>query len=123
MRKEMTCIVCPQGCRLLVDIDDKTKDIQVSNHKCKRGPIYAQKELTNPTRFLTATIAIENATHHRLPIKSSMEVPKQEMFNIMRELNHVIVKAPVECGDIVVKNILGLNIDIIATRDMNVKDI
>ncbi len=118
MRKEMTCIVCPQGCRLLIDIEEKSNEMTVSNHKCKRGPIYAEKELKNPTRFLTATVAIKNASHKRLPIKSSIEVPKQEMFNIMRAINKIVVSAPISCGDVVYKDILGLGIDLVATRDM-----
>lgn len=115
----MTCIVCPQGCRLLIDIDEETNEITVSNHKCNRGPIYAKKELTNPTRFLTATIQIRNANHKRLPIKSSVEVPKHEIFNIMRKINEIVVDAPVLCGDVVYENILGLGIDLVATRDMS----
>ena len=118
IEKEMTCIVCPQGCRLLVKFDEETKDIEVTNHLCKRGPEYAFKEMTNPTRFLTATIKIEHSHHRRLPIKSSQEIPKEKIFEIMDFLKTIVVSAPIENGEVVVKNILNLGIDLIATRDM-----
>ena len=119
MKKEMTCIVCPQGCRLLVEFNKTTREINVSNHLCIRRPEYAMKEMTNPTRFLIATVKIDKSLHKRLPVKTSVEVPKEKIFEIMEFLNTVSVKAPIKNGEVIISNILGLGINLVATRDMN----
>ena len=61
---------------------------------------------------------IKNAIHNRLPIKTSTEIPKNMIFDIMRELNKLEVSSPIKVGDVVLKNILNTGADIIATRDM-----
>lgn len=61
MKKEMTCIVCPMGCQLQLDIDDATLKLSVSGNNCPRGIKYAHEELTNPKRTLTTTVLLERA--------------------------------------------------------------
>lgn len=121
MSKEMICIVCPQGCRLKIDTDEETGEILVSNNICNRGPIYARKELTDPRRTITATVAVEDTIIRRLPVKSSGDIPKDMNFEVMNALKDVKVKAPVTMGDVVVSDILGLGIDMIATRSLKVQ--
>ena len=45
----LTCIVCPVGCRLTVEMEDG-KVLKVSGNECKRGEEYARKECVNPVR-------------------------------------------------------------------------
>ena len=115
----MTCIVCPQGCKLTLRINEDTNEIEVFNNRCNRGLEYAKKELTNPTRYLTATVGIKNGLHSRLPVKSSTEIPKQLNFEMMKLINKIEVVAPVKLGQIIIENILNTGINIIATRDMD----
>lgn len=121
MSKEMICIVCPQGCRLKIDTDEKTGEILVSNNICNRGPIYARKELTDPRRTITATVAIEDPIIRRLPVKSSEDIPKDMNFEVIEALKDVKVKAPITMGDVIVSDVLGLGIDMIATRTLKVQ--
>jgi CxxC motif-containing protein len=118
MTKEMICIVCPQGCRLQIDYDEKTGEMLVSNNNCNRGPIYAKKELTDPRRTVTATVAVENGVLRRLPVKTNEDVPKDKNFEVMEVINQVTVKAPIQVGDVIVPNVCGLGVDIIATRSL-----
>lgn len=120
MEQEMICIVCPQGCRLKVERDEQG-EILVSNNNCMRGPIYARKELTDPTRTLTTTIKVLDGLHDQLPVKSKDEIPKDKNFAVMEALKGLQVQAPVECGQVVMSNVLGLGIDIIATRSLSKK--
>ena len=120
MSQEMICIVCPQGCMLKID-KDENGELLVSNNKCARGPVYAQKELTNPTRTLTATVHVENGALRCLPVKSNEEIPKGRDFEAIEEIKDVVVKAPIKMGDVIVENILGLGIDLIATRSLKAK--
>ncbi len=119
--KEMICIVCPQGCKLQVRYNSKTNDYYISNHKCDRGPVYAKKELINPTRFLTATVKIEEGFHQRLPVKSSKEIPKGLITDVMQIIDKVTARAPIKLGEKVIENILDTGIDIVATRSMSMK--
>lgn len=116
MLKEMICIVCPIGCHLTVEENDG--NIEVSGNTCPRGKQYAIDELTHPTRMLTSTVEIENAIYHQLPIISSRPIPLDKIKDTMLLLKGVKVKAPVYEKDIILSNIFGLGIDIIASRDM-----
>ena len=111
--KEFICIVCPRGCHLKVD-----DNMNVSGNTCPRGKVYALNEITNPTRMITSTVAIESEELKRLPVMTSMPIPKGKIFEVMEEINKVRIKAPVKIGDVIIKNVLGLDSDIIATRNI-----
>lgn len=115
MRK-MICIICPKGCHLEIDENQK-----VSGNSCKRGEVYAINELTNPTRTVTSTIRVINGKISRVPVVTTKPVPKNKIFEVMNEINQKVVYAPVKVGDIIIKNILDLDIDIKATRDIEKK--
>ena len=55
----------------------------------------------------------------RLPVKSNKPLPKERIFDAMEVINKTCAKAPIYIGDVVIKNILGLDVDIIATKDIN----
>jgi CxxC motif-containing protein len=112
---ELTCIVCPVGCRLKVDEEN---GYAVKGNTCKRGEVYGKNELQNPTRVLTTTVAIEGGTHGRCPVRTNGAIPKSKIFEAMDVLKKLRLTAPVRCGEVVLKNILGTGIDVIATRDM-----
>lgn len=113
--KELVCIVCPKGCRLHVD---EQNGYAVTGNDCARGEAYGKKELINPTRVITSTVRIEGAHDRRLPVKTDAEIPKNAIFDAMQILNEVIVQAPIQLGEVVASNILGLGVNFVATRDM-----
>ena len=112
--KELTCIICPRGCHLVVD-----DELNVSGNTCPRGAIYAKQELTHPTRTLTTTVRIISELEVSLPVKSDKPLPKEKIFDAMELINKTSVKAPIKIGDIVVKNIFGLDVNIVATKDVS----
>lgn len=117
MIKELICITCPMGCHLKVELEEgKVKSVEGNN--CIRGKNYAIAECTHPTRMLTTTVIIKNAKYDRLPVITSAPIPKELIFTVMKELNKVEVIGPVKVNDVIVKNILNLDIDILASRSM-----
>ncbi len=118
--KELICIVCPVGCHIRVKGSDN-EHLEISGNNCPRGKKYGIKELTDPRRVLPTTVSIDNAIFTRLPVKSSEALPKKLLMKAMDEIRKVRVEAPVRIGDIIIKDILGTGIDIIATRNMDVK--
>lgn len=113
----MICIVCPVSCHLEISMEDDTI-LEVTGNACPRGDTYARKELTNPTRMLTSTVKIEGAMYDRLPVITSTDIPKGKMFDIMTEIAKVSVVAPVVNKQVLIENVCGLGVDIIASRSM-----
>lgn len=112
--KELICIMCPKGCHLTVD-----DDLNVTGNTCPRGVTYGKQEVTDPRRYLTSTVKIKSKSYRRLPVISSNDLPKDKISDVIRYLDTVEINAPVKVKDVVVKNVLGLGVDIVATRTIN----
>lgn len=112
--KELICIICPRGCRL--EVDD---NLNVTGNSCPRGVIYAKNELTHPTRTLTSTVRIISKEEALLPVKSKDPLPKEKIFAAMEIINRTCVKAPIKIGDVIIKDILNLGVDIVASKDID----
>ena len=111
--KELTCIVCPRGCRLKVD-----DNMEVTGNACPRGKIYAINELTNPTRTITSSIRVSNRPYTLVSVKTDKPIPKDKMFEVMEEIDKLSIEAPTQSGQIVKANILGLDSNIIITKNI-----
>lgn len=116
------CIGCPLGCRLEVDEDEPGHIVEIRGFSCKRGKEYAAQEHVDPRRTVTTTVAVEHALWSRLPVKSTLPVPKHRVAEICQALRIATVHAPVHLGDVIVADILGTGADIVATRDMERRD-
>lgn len=111
-QREMTCIICPRGCSLVVELEGK-KVLGVKGNACKRGVDYAVAECTCPTRTLTTTVMTESG--EVVAVKSNKPVPKELLFDCMNEINACIAPANVRQGDVVIANLLDTGADIIVT--------
>ncbi len=116
-RKELTCIGCPMGCPLTVEIEDGNV-VSVTGNTCKRGDVYARKEVTNPTRIVTSSVMVEGGTLAAVSVKTKEDIPKGKIFDCVKALKGVCVKAPVHIGDVIVSDIAGTGVDIIATKNV-----
>ena len=121
MNKEMICIVCPMSCHITVETNEQQDILKVTGNNCPRGDIYVRKELTNPTRMLTSTVVVENGIYNRLPVITSSDIPKTEIFHVMEEINKIRVEAPIKNKQVLLSNVCGLGVDIIASRSMETK--
>ena len=115
--KKITCIVCPIGCKIQVKTDGKYFEI-CDGQKCKRGIEYARSEALDPRRMLTSSILVKNGKWPLVSVKSSKPVPKNKIFDVLKEIKKSSVKAPVNLGQIVIKNVSGTKIDIITTKSI-----
>jgi len=118
--KEVVCIVCPSSCRLTVREENGT--ITVEGNGCKRGIEHGISEFTNPMRMLTSTVVVNGGSLPRLPVISTGEVPKAKLGECLKLLYGVTVSAPIHCGDVIVKDICGTGVDVVASRSMNSKE-
>ncbi len=115
MKKNLICVSCPLGCPIEVEIENG-EVISVTGNTCKRGDSYARTEITNPMRSLTTSVKVDGGVHPVVSVKSAGPVPKGKMFDCMEEINKAVIKAPVKIGDVVIENICGLGVDIVATN-------
>lgn len=113
--KEMICILCPQGCHLQVDEEN---DYKVTGNRCEKGILYGKTEAQNPTRVLSSTVRVKSRLYPRCPVKTDAPIPKPLIFDAMALLDCLELDVPVKRGDVVLENILGLNVNFIATRDL-----
>lgn len=115
--RHLTCIQCPRGCQIVVQMKDK-EILSVEGNSCKRGNIYAHKEVMYPMRTVTSTVVVSNGLRDRVSVKTRGDVPKEKIFEVMSVINHIVVKAPVHIGDQVATNVCNTGIDIVATSNI-----
>ena len=117
MRSKITCIICPLGCSLIIEHSDGAID-SIEGFLCKKGKDYAFEELLNPVRTLTTTIMVKDGIIPLVSVKTSKPIPKGKLFEVMDAVSGIEVSAPVKIGDVMVENVLGLDVDMIATRNV-----
>ena len=113
---ELTCINCPMGCPLVVTMEEG-QVTEVTGNTCKRGEVYGRKEVTNPRRVVTSTVAVESESGFtRVPVKTKGDVPKDMVFDCVKALKDVVLKVPIAIGDIVIEDVAGTGIAVVAAK-------
>ena len=103
-KRELTCIVCPRGCQLVVELEGKNV-LSVSGNICKRGAVYAENECVNPMRTVTTTAKTNDGGV--VAVKTETTIPKEKMFECMEMINAVTLTLPVKVGDVVLEDVFG----------------
>ena len=114
MKKEIICTVCPRGCHIQVEGEGE-KILSVAGQGCKRGLEYASAEFAHPVRILTTTVKIAGE-NDLLPVRSNKPLPKEKVMECMEIIRAAEVKAPVNRYDVIIPNICGCGVDIVATK-------
>ena len=114
---ELTCIGCPIGCSLNVEMIGSDV-INVTGYSCKKGKEYAQKEVTNPTRILTSVVRVNGGDMPVVSIKTENDVPKYKIEECIKALKNVEVDAPIKIGDVLLQNVAETGVNIVATRNI-----
>lgn len=112
MTRNLTCIVCPVGCSLTVELDGKTVH-SVTGNTCPRGKAYAETECIAPMRIVTSTVRCTNG--RVVAVKTDRPIPKEKMHACMARINSVIAPLPISAGDVIIEDVFGS--DIIATAN------
>ncbi|MBQ9123025.1 MAG: DUF1667 domain-containing protein [Lachnospiraceae bacterium] len=118
--RELTCICCPLGCSLTATME-QSGEITVTGNTCPRGAEYAKTEWLDPRRVVTSTVVVtgqKEGEEAMVSVKTKQAIPKDKMMDCIRELADVSLKAPVRIGDVVITNVAGTGVDVIATKDI-----
>lgn len=113
---ELVCIVCPRGCTL--QVEGEGGGFRVTGNSCKRGEAFAVSELTAPMRTLCTTVRTAFPDVPVLPVRVSAEIPKDKIFSVMESINAVTLEKPVAMGGVILKDVLGLGVDVVAASGL-----
>ena len=116
MEQTITCISCPVGCRMTVQVEDGAF-VSVTGNTCKRGEIYARQECVAPERMVTAVIPVEGSAMP-LSVKTRTPIPKAKIRDCMAALAKVRLAVPVAAGTVVLPDVCGTGVDVIATKSV-----
>ena len=114
--RELTCIGCPMGCNLNVTIGENG-DVTVTGNTCPNGAEYAKNEVTDPRRTVTSTVRVNNGK--TVSVKTKEDIPKDKIMDSVLALKNVVAEAPVHIGDVILSNVAGTGVDIVATKDIS----
>ena len=111
MKQTLTCIECPLGCQIQVEIKENDA-LSVTGYTCLRGKAYAESEVVSPKRVITSTV--RTVLGELIPVKTKQPIPKSEIFTVMEKINSIRCTSPVKIGDVVMENIVD-GVDLVAT--------
>ncbi|MCR5717012.1 MAG: DUF1667 domain-containing protein [Lachnospiraceae bacterium] len=117
MTRELTCICCPIGCSITVEMNGN-EVAYVSGNNCPRGDAYVRKEVTAPQRTVTTTVAVDGGESAAASVKTQGEIPKEKIMECIKALRDLHVEAPVHIGDVILKNVADTGVDIVATSNI-----
>ena len=115
--RNLTCIGCPLGCQITVTMENGAV-VDVKGNTCKRGDLYARDEVTNPTRVVTSIVKVKGGNLAAVSCKTASVIPKAKIFDILAEIKPIVMEAPVKIGDVVVANVAGTGVDVVATKNI-----
>ncbi len=131
MLRTFTCIMCPRGCGLEALLEpvcasgtgsraDGSEPVyvirQVTGNGCQKGEQYVRQEIENPMRNIATSILVDGGDLPLASVRLTAPVPKGRIFDVMEKIRQVRRKAPVNEGDVVIADVLGLGVDVIVTR-------
>lgn len=116
--KEFTCIICPNGCEMEVEVDEKDNILNATGNLCKRGIDYVKQEMIDPRRNIATSVLVENGQFPVVSVRLTKEIPKKYIFDVLKLINNEKLVAPVSINQVVIKNVMGLESDVIVTKNV-----
>ncbi len=110
---ELTCIVCPMGCRIRVENDNG--ELKFNGAGCRRGEQYVRDEMVSPKRMLTSVVAVEGSSK-LLPVKTAAPIPKELIFSAMAEIKKIKARGKIQTGQVIKENLAGTGVALVATK-------
>ena len=121
---QFNCTTCPSECLLTVEVEHKTDGSvaavrSVTGNSCPRGDKFAHQDLTCPMRVLTTTVAVSGGDEALLPVRTAEAIPLALHAQAMDLIRGLVVNAPIRMGDVILPNLLGTNINLVASMDID----
>ena len=120
MNRTLTCIICPNGCELEIAYEGD-QILSVTGNKCPKGAEYAEQEIKNPMRTIASSVNLVGGSMPLVSVRVNDPIPKAKIMDVMEAIRKTTVTAPVKIGDVVIADVLGLGVDVVATRNVDAK--
>ena len=117
MLREFTCIICPNGCEITAGVEDN-QIVSIEGALCPKGEAYVNQELTDPRRNIATSVLVKGGELPLASVRLTNPVPREKIFDVMGEIRKLSLDAPVQIGQILIHDVLGLGSDVIATRSI-----
>lgn len=117
MTRTFTCILCPNGCEITASAEGG-RLTGCEGNRCPRGREYVRQELTCPMRNIATSVAVRGGSLPLCPVRLTGPIPKEDIFRAVDAIHAVSLEAPVRRGQTVLQNLLGLGVEVIATRSV-----
>jgi CxxC motif-containing protein len=114
MNDRLTCLLCPAGCEL--DVLDEGGRLRVRGNECDKGAAFAEDEIRHPMRNLATSVPLKGTEAGMVSVRLSGPVPRERIFPILEAIAGLRPGAPVRRGQVLIPNVLGTGVDVIATR-------
>ena len=121
--KELTCVVCPNGCSVTAEYTDESPHtiLSISGHRCPRGEVWAKQEIESPMRTFSTSVTVRGGNFLEASERTVKPIPLDKIFDVMAEIRKITLDAPVSIGDIILENPSGTDTKVIVTRNVEVK--
>jgi len=116
-KHDFVCINCPMSCSLELT-EENGEILEVTGNDCKIGKRYAEEEFKDPRRVVTTTVSVRSGSLPMLPVRSAEAIPKRLITDAVKSLEGIVVDAPVKLDQVVLEDVAGTGVNIIASRDL-----
>lgn len=114
---EVTCIRCPLGCAITVDVAPDGAAVYREGASCARGREYAVAEVTAPVRSVATTVNVPGCGEP-LSVKTADPIPKPLIAAAVRAMKAAHVELPVRRGDVILPDLCGTGVPAVATKSL-----
>ena len=117
-RRRFICILCPRGCEVEVEVNNG-RIMRISGNQCAKGLEYVRQEVKEPMRTVISVVKVRGGDLPTVSVKTDRPVPKRLIPEIMKELAELEVNPPIRIGEKIIKNLMGMRVNVVATRPVN----
>lgn len=118
MKRKFTCIICPNGCEMTAELNETGEISSIEGHTCKRGEEYVRQELCHPVRTIATSVLVQGGELPLVSVRLDAPIPKELIFEAMKEIRKLTVTAPVEAGVVLLENLFGTGANVITTKQV-----
>ncbi|MFR2691384.1 MAG: DUF1667 domain-containing protein [Enterocloster bolteae] len=121
MLREYTCIICPNGCDIRAQIEEREdgsrRICSVEGAACPKGRAYVEQELTDPREYCHICIGKGRACF-LASVRLTNPIPRDRIFDAVSEIKKYTLTAPVKAGTVVIPRLMGYDTDVIVTKSV-----
>ena len=121
MTRTFTCILCPNGCEITVEHENK-QVLSCTGNKCDKGKEYVTQELQDPRRTVTSSVLVTGGVRPLASVRLTGPIPRELIFPLMEKIKTLCLTAPVKPGAVVMENVFGYGCDLIVTSGVEAMD-